>query len=75
MKHLVDLAADGTKVDRARAKRIRYLPYRYDIAGIVTIGSQVRLPRRLRLRPRLPRPKSHASSIGSDRFGCWCRQP
>jgi dolichol-phosphate mannosyltransferase len=44
VKHLVDLAADGTKVDRAKAKRIRYLPYRYDVAGIVTIGSQVRLP-------------------------------
>jgi dolichol-phosphate mannosyltransferase len=44
VKHLVDLAADGTKVDRARAKRIRYLPYRYDVAGMVTIGSQVRLP-------------------------------
>jgi dolichol-phosphate mannosyltransferase len=44
VKHLVDLAADGSKVDRARPKRIRYLPYRYDVAGIVTIGSQVRLP-------------------------------
>lgn len=44
VKHLVDLAADGTKVDLARPKRIRYLPYRYDVAGIVTIGSQVRLP-------------------------------
>jgi dolichol-phosphate mannosyltransferase len=44
VKYLVDLAADGSTVDRARAKRIRYLPYRYDIAGLVTIGSQVRLP-------------------------------
>jgi putative flippase GtrA len=44
VKHLVDLAADGSKVDRARSKRIRYLPYRYDVAGIVTIGSQVPLP-------------------------------
>jgi hypothetical protein len=44
VKHLVDLAADGTTVDRARAKRIRYLPYRYDVAGMVTIGSQVPLP-------------------------------
>lgn len=44
VKHLVDLAADGSKVDRARAKRIRYLPYRYDVAGMITIGSQVRLP-------------------------------
>jgi putative flippase GtrA len=44
VKHLVDLAADGSKVDRARPKRIRYLPYRYDVAGMVTIGSQVPLP-------------------------------
>jgi len=44
VKHLVDLAADGTKVDLARPKRIRYLPYRYDVAGMVTIGSQVPLP-------------------------------
>jgi putative flippase GtrA len=44
VKHLVDLAADGTKVDRARPKRIRYLPYRYDVGGMVTIGSQVCLP-------------------------------
>jgi len=44
VKHLVDLAADGALVDRARPKRIRYLPYRYDVAGMVTIGSQVCLP-------------------------------
>ena len=44
VKHLVDLAADGSLVDRAKPKRIRYLPYRYDIAGLLTIGSQVRLP-------------------------------
>jgi len=44
VRHLVDAAADGSTVDRARAKRIRYLPYRYDVAGMVTIGSQVRLP-------------------------------
>jgi putative flippase GtrA len=44
VKHLVDLAADGALVDRAKPKRIRYLPYRYDVAGIVTLGSQVRLP-------------------------------
>jgi glycosyltransferase involved in cell wall biosynthesis len=44
VKHLVDLAADGTKVDIAKPKRIRYLPYRYDVAGMVTIGSQVPLP-------------------------------
>jgi dolichol-phosphate mannosyltransferase len=42
--HLVDLVADSSTVDRARAKRIRYLPYRYDVAGMVSIGSQVRLP-------------------------------
>jgi dolichol-phosphate mannosyltransferase len=28
----------------ASSKRSRYLPYRYDIAGVVTIGSQVMLP-------------------------------
>src|SRR3954470_2902188 len=44
VRHLVDAAADGSTVDRPRAKRIRYLPYRYDVAGMVTIGSQVRLP-------------------------------
>ena len=44
VKHLVDLAADGAAVPRARSKRIRYLPYRYDVAGMITIGSQVRLP-------------------------------
>ena len=44
VKHLVDLAADGSKPDRARPKRIRYLPYRYDVAGMITIGSQVCLP-------------------------------
>jgi dolichol-phosphate mannosyltransferase len=44
VKRLVDLAADGPTVDRARAKRIRYLPYRYDVGGLVTIGSQVQLP-------------------------------
>jgi dolichol-phosphate mannosyltransferase len=44
VKHLVDLAADGSLVDRAKPKRIRYLPYRYDVAGLLTIGSQVRLP-------------------------------
>jgi dolichol-phosphate mannosyltransferase len=44
VKHLVDLAADGTQAEPARRKRIRYLPYRYDVAGMVTIGSQVPLP-------------------------------
>jgi dolichol-phosphate mannosyltransferase len=44
VKRLVDLAADGLTLDRARRKRIRYLPYRYDVAGILTIGSQVCLP-------------------------------
>jgi putative flippase GtrA len=41
---LVDTVADSATLDRARPKRIRYLPYRYDVAGLVTIGSQVRLP-------------------------------
>ena len=44
VRHLVDAAADGSTVDRARAKRIRYLPYRYDVAGMVTIGRQMPLP-------------------------------
>ncbi|MCU1689598.1 MAG: hypothetical protein JWN20_1526, partial [Jatrophihabitantaceae bacterium] len=41
---LLDLVADPSELDRPRAKRIRYLPHRYDIAGLVTIGSQVELP-------------------------------
>jgi dolichol-phosphate mannosyltransferase len=44
VKRLVDLAADGSTLDRAKPKRIRYLPYRYDVAGLVTLGSQVPLP-------------------------------
>src|SRR3954454_23214891 len=44
VKHLVDLAADGSLVDRAKPKRIRYLPYGYDVAGLLTIRSQARLP-------------------------------
>jgi putative flippase GtrA len=44
---LVDLrSADDTSCDLAAAsrKRSRYLTYRYDVAGVVTIGSQVMLP-------------------------------
>ena len=47
---LVDArAAEGAGPARHAAtvpsrKRSRYLPYRYDIAGVVTIGSQVTLP-------------------------------
>jgi dolichol-phosphate mannosyltransferase len=45
---LVDLAApDGAGPDGAASaarKRSRYLTYRYDVAGIVTIGSQIMLP-------------------------------
>jgi dolichol-phosphate mannosyltransferase len=45
---LVDLtAAPSRAVGRdgsATRKRARYLPYRYDVAGVLTIGSQVTLP-------------------------------
>jgi dolichol-phosphate mannosyltransferase len=41
---LVDLESpDGTPAPAAR-RRSRYLTYRYDVAGVVKIGSQVRLP-------------------------------
>jgi dolichol-phosphate mannosyltransferase len=46
---LVDLTAvspngkNGRPGESSR-KRARYLPYRYDIAGVVTIGSQITLP-------------------------------
>jgi glycosyltransferase involved in cell wall biosynthesis len=46
---LVDLTSTGSSDDPAgqatpSRKRSRYLTYRYDIAGVVTIGSQIRLP-------------------------------
>jgi dolichol-phosphate mannosyltransferase len=46
---LVDLTtverAGGTgRHGQASRKRARYLPYRYDIAGVLTIGSQIMLP-------------------------------
>jgi len=44
---LVDLAAsDGGEPDglASARKRSRYLAYRYDVAGVVTIGSQIMLP-------------------------------
>jgi putative flippase GtrA len=44
---LVDLAApdaDGPDGLTSARKRSQYLTYRYDVAGIVTIGSQVMLP-------------------------------
>lgn len=44
VNHLVDLVGIPSSIDHARAKRIRYLPYRYDIAGVLSLGSQVRLP-------------------------------
>jgi len=44
VNQLVDLVGIPSSIDHARAKRVRYLPYRYDIAGILTLGSQVRLP-------------------------------
>jgi glycosyltransferase involved in cell wall biosynthesis len=36
--------ADADGLTPASRKRSRYLPYRYDVAGVVTIGSQVLLP-------------------------------
>ena len=44
---LVDLTAPPPAGRRPRLdgrKRSRYLPYRYDIAGVLTIGSQILLP-------------------------------
>ena len=45
---LVDLTADpdsnGGGSGQASRKRMRYLPYRYDVAGVLTIGSQIVLP-------------------------------
>jgi 4-amino-4-deoxy-L-arabinose transferase-like glycosyltransferase/putative flippase GtrA len=42
---LVDVSTSaGSGVPAASRKRSRYLPYRYDVAGVVTIGSQVALP-------------------------------
>ncbi|MEU6257891.1 glycosyltransferase [Streptomyces sp. NPDC047043] len=41
VKMLVDTDAPAAPVSR---KRSVYLPYRYDVAGTVTIGSQIRLP-------------------------------
>ncbi|MFC8430144.1 glycosyltransferase [Streptomyces sp. NPDC057253] len=41
VKMLVDADAPTAPVSR---KRSVYLPYRYDVAGTVTIGSQIRLP-------------------------------
>ena len=43
---LVDAAVSATpgRSHSAARKRSFYLPYRYDVAGTVTIGSQIRLP-------------------------------
>jgi dolichol-phosphate mannosyltransferase len=46
---LVDLSAADPETrigqySQASRKRARYLPYRYDIAGVLTIGSQITLP-------------------------------
>jgi dolichol-phosphate mannosyltransferase len=45
---LVDVTASGSGADGAAGpaarKRSRYLAYRYDVAGVVTIGSQITLP-------------------------------
>lgn len=42
VKVLVDLGAPP--VSSATRKRSRYLKYRYDVAGVVTVGSQILLP-------------------------------
>jgi dolichol-phosphate mannosyltransferase len=39
---LTDVVADATRIPLR--KRPNYLTYRYDIAGILTLGSQIRLP-------------------------------
>ena len=39
---ITDVVADATRIPLR--KRPNYLTYRYDIAGIVTLGSQIRLP-------------------------------
>ncbi len=48
---LVDISADGADLHdqgthdaSAGRRRSRYLTYRYDVAGVVTIGSQIMLP-------------------------------
>ena len=43
VRRLVDLGARRPQPVPAR-KRSQYLPYRYDVAGIVTVGSQIVLP-------------------------------
>ena len=49
VRMLVDLTADGgpdgaTAPAAGGKKRSTYLTYRYDVAGVVTIGSQIKLP-------------------------------
>jgi dolichol-phosphate mannosyltransferase len=41
---LVDLTASGGTGPTSGKKRSSYLTYRYDVAGVVRIGSQIRLP-------------------------------
>jgi dolichol-phosphate mannosyltransferase len=43
VRRLVDPDAFDPPITSVR-KRSRYLPYRYDVAGTVTIGSQIKLP-------------------------------
>ncbi len=41
---MVDLTADSSRLDLRRSpNRTRYLPFRYSLAGVVTVGSQVPL--------------------------------
>jgi dolichol-phosphate mannosyltransferase len=42
---VVDLASDPARVDtRVSRRRHSYLPYRYQVAGVVSIGAQIPLP-------------------------------
>jgi dolichol-phosphate mannosyltransferase len=44
VRMLVDLTASPAQAPAATKKRSNYLTYRYDVAGVVRIGSQIRLP-------------------------------
>jgi glycosyltransferase involved in cell wall biosynthesis len=44
VRRLVDLGVHESPKPVATRKRSLYLPYRYDVAGLVTIGSQILLP-------------------------------
>jgi glycosyltransferase involved in cell wall biosynthesis len=44
VRMLVDLTAAAPNAPQGGKKRSNYLTYRYDVAGVVRIGSQIRLP-------------------------------